>query len=135
MKIGRIQVCYISPKRSVVTDKNADSKRRLSRSRIINTLQISIMVLTAFILNIQKLYAKESSQDAMKKLDVAGETVLEILQKIGYWGAIFMAVWEGIGAIKEGDTNKILSIAVKYLLAYATLKGLPWAFDLIGNIF
>lgn len=122
MKLGKIKICYIPPKKK---------ENILKRSQLINTLKISTTILGAMMFDIQKIYAS----DTTFKLDRAGNQVLVILQRIGYWGALIMAFWEVIGCIKDGDVNRVWGIVVKYAMAYGTLFTLPWIFDLIGSIF
>lgn len=121
MKLGKVEIIYIPPKK----------KEKLTRSKLINTLKISSAVLALLIIDMQKLYANP----AMDKLDIAGRQIFDILQRIGYWAALLMAFWETIGAIKDGDVNKVWGITVKYAMGYATLYALPWIFDMISSIF
>ena len=123
-----IKIYYIPP-----VDKN-NYLKEVSELNAIKALKISTVLVGANVLNTKYIYANNLGE-SIKKLDKAGNQVLGILQRVGYWGALLMAFWEVIGAIKDGDVNKIWGIAVKYALAYGTLYTLPWVFDLISTIF
>lgn len=71
----------------------------------------------------------------MKKIDLAGFTILGICRRIGYWACIIMCVVEIIKALMHGDSKSITKIIAKYALGFGTLYFVPWLFDLIKTIF
>lgn len=85
---------------------------------------------TLFYLN-DKVYAA----DRLGKIDRAGNTILEIVRRIGYWICIIACVMDIVKCLMQGDTKSIAKTMLKYALAFAALYIFPWILDLIRGIF
>lgn len=83
------------------------------------------------------LYVNEvvNAADGLEKIDVAGNTMLGIVRKIGYWCCIIGCIIDIIKALMQGDTKSIAKIMMKYALAFGALYIFPWILDLIKSIF
>lgn len=83
------------------------------------------------------LYANEvvSAADPLGKIDTAGNTILGIVRRIGYWCCIIGCIIDIIKALMNGDTKSIAKIMMKYALAFGALYIFPWILDLIKSIF
>lgn len=134
MKLGNIHVCYISP--------NHSQRSRLNKFRFTeNNCKKAMLFASICLANANNLMASarpgtwENAQLNLAKVDAAGENLLTILTRIGYWVAIFMAIFEIIKHLKDGDTNGIWGVIVKYGMAFGSLFALPWVFDIIAGLF
>lgn len=76
-----------------------------------------------------------AAEDPMSKIDVAGNTILGIVRRIGYWCCIVGCIMDIIKALMQGDTKSIGKIMMKYALAFGALYVFPWILDLIKSIF
>lgn len=119
-----MKICYIAPKRS---NCNTNHYNYYGFSK-----RASFLIATC-IVNINILLAKEV--DPLKRMDEGGEEVLRVGQRIGYWVCILMCIFEIIKKVKDGDTNAIWGILVKYAIAYGSLFGVKWILDMIGGFF
>lgn len=72
---------------------------------------------------------------ATSKIDVAGNMFLGIVQGIGYWLCLIGCIMEILKCVMNGSSKDVGRIMLKYLLIFATLYLMPWAFDLIKGIF
>lgn len=83
------------------------------------------------------LYVNEivNAADPLGKIDVAGNTILGIVRKIGYWCCIIGCIIDIIKALMQGDTKSIAKIMMKYALAFGALYIFPWILDMIKSIF
>lgn len=72
----------------------------------------------------------------MTKIDVAGNMFLEIVKHAGYWIILLVAICNVIKTATATNNNSdIFKVIAKYILIYATLFILPWAFDLVEGVF
>ncbi|NEZ47230.1 hypothetical protein FDF74_08410 [Clostridium niameyense] len=78
---------------------------------------------------------KVSAAGDLEKIDRAGNTILSIARKIGYWICIVGCIIDIIKALMQGDTRSIAKIMMKYALAFTALYIFPWILDLIKGIF
>ncbi|APC82171.1 hypothetical protein [Clostridium botulinum] len=76
-----------------------------------------------------------SASGDLAKIDKAGNTILGIARKIGYWVCIIGCIIDIIRSLMQGDTKSIAKIMMKYALAFAALYIFPWMLDLIRSIF
>lgn len=79
--------------------------------------------------------ASAATKDPMAKVDIAGNTILNIVRRIGYWCCIMMCIVDVIKSLLQGDTKSIAKIMMKYAFAFAALYMFPWILDLIKSIF
>ncbi|MDU5111159.1 MAG: hypothetical protein E6248_11975 [Clostridium sp.] len=75
------------------------------------------------------------ASDAGNKINEAGSTILGIVQSIGYWLCIIGCVMEILKSLMNGSSKDVGKIIIKYLLIFGSLYLMPWAFDLIKEIF
>ncbi len=75
------------------------------------------------------------AEAAVSGLDKVGYTILVILQRLGYWGCLIGCFVEILKSLLSSGNKDIWKIFFKYLLIFAILYMLPWAFDLIREIF
>lgn len=76
-----------------------------------------------------------SATGDLGKIDKAGNTILGIVRKTGYWICIVGCIIDIIKSLMQGDTKSIAKIMMKYALAFAALYIFPWMLDLIKAIF
>lgn len=72
---------------------------------------------------------------AAAKIDSAGIMFFGILQSIGYWLCLIGCIMEILKSVMNGTSKDIGRVMLKYLLIFASLYLMPWAFDLIRGIF
>ncbi|GAA0735813.1 hypothetical protein [Clostridium oceanicum] len=76
-----------------------------------------------------------SAAGDLGKIDKAGNTILDIVRKIGYWCCIIGCIIDIVKSLMQGDTKSIGKIMMKYALAFTALYFFPWLLDLIKGIF
>lgn len=103
-------------------------ENELFKKSLISIGESSIMI----ILNANNCYAMAD----MTKIDVAGNMFLEIVKHAGYWIILIVAICNVIKTATTTNNNSdIFKVIAKYILIYATLFILPWAFDLVEGVF
>lgn len=103
-------------------------ENKLFKKSLISIGESSIMI----ILNANNCYAVAD----MSKIDVAGNMFLEIVKHAGYWIILIVAICNVIKTATTTNNNSdIFKVIAKYILIYATLFILPWAFDLVEGVF
>ena len=103
-------------------------ENELLKKSLISIGESSIMI----ILNANNCYAVAD----MSKIDVAGNMFLEIVKHAGYWIILIVAICNVIKTATTTNNNSdIFKVIAKYILIYATLFILPWAFDLVEGVF
>lgn len=103
--------------------KHINANNRLKKTAV-------FVIGSLFYIN-DKVYAV----DSFSKIDKAGNTILEVVRRIGYWCCIIGCIIDIIRALMQGDTKSIAKIMMKYALAFAALFIFPWILDLIKSIF
>lgn len=76
-----------------------------------------------------------AATDAIAKIDSAGNTFFGILQSIGYWLCLIGCIMEILKSVMNGSSKDIGKIMLKYILIFAALYLMPFAFNLIKEIF
>ena len=103
-------------------------ENELFKKSLISIGESSIMI----ILNANNCYAVAD----MSKIDVAGNMFLDIVKHAGYWIILIVAICNVIKTATTTNNNSdIFKVIAKYILIYATLFILPWAFDLVEGVF
>ena len=81
-------------------------------------------------------YANELNLERWKtNLDTKGNQILDIIQTVGYWIAIIAAAIDTIKNFKKQDIAGLFAVAFKYAALFGLLNGLPWFFELVGDLF
>lgn len=83
-------------------------------------------------------YASEVLADtsqAVAKINTAGNMFLSVFQTLGYWLCLIGCIMEILKGIMNGSSKDIGKVMLKYLLIFAALYLMPFAFDLIREIF
>ena len=73
--------------------------------------------------------------EALNNIDKIGYIFLSIFQKVGYWGCLLGCFVEILKSLMNTGTKDIWKIFMKYMVIFAILYLLPWAFDLIKETF
>ena len=68
-------------------------------------------------------------------IDKVGEQLLALMRKIGYWIFMILCGKDVIAKCMQGRRQEIGSVVALYLISFGTLYFLPWAFDLIQQLF
>lgn len=80
-----------------------------------------------------KVFADVS--EASAKINEAGIQILGVVQTIGYWLCIIFCLMEILKSIMNGSSKDVGKIMLKYTLIFASLYLMPFAFNLIKEIF
>lgn len=91
-------------------------------------------VFTLASLNYISVVSADTS-DAVAKINNAGNTFLSIFQTIGYWLCLIGCIMEVLKSVMNGSSKDVGKIMLKYLLIFASIYLMPWAFNLIKDIF
>lgn len=134
-----MQICVIYSNSTIDKFKNRQKKKYNANLELIAkhiNADTELKKKTVFILG-SLLYVNEvvGAADPFGKIDVAGNTILGIVRKIGYWCCIVGCIIDIIKALMQGDTRSIAKIMMKYALAFSALYIFPWILDLIKSIF
>lgn len=70
----------------------------------------------------------------VSKIDRLGQTLLTLVQSIGYWFCIIMAAKEILTSLMQNQAKEVGGIILKHILAFGGFYALPWAFDLIKDL-
>lgn len=100
-----------------------------------NRLKKMAVFVLGSLMYADNVHAAGNTVDAITKLNAAGNTLLGVMQTIGYWVALIMCIVEILKSLSAGDTKSIGRIIVKYLMAFAGIFVLKWLFDLIRLTF
>lgn len=76
-----------------------------------------------------------NTTDAVGRIDSAGNMFLGIVQSIGYWLCLIGCIMEILKSVMNGSSKDVGKIMMKYLLIFAALYLMPFAFNLIKDIF
>jgi hypothetical protein len=71
----------------------------------------------------------------LDKLDQAGNTLLTIAQKIGFWVVTIVCLYNLIQCATKGDKHQIGNIVITYTLLYAAMFFVPWILHFVEGIF
>ena len=71
----------------------------------------------------------------LDKLDNAGNTLLIICRRVGFWIVTIKAIYDIIQCAMKGDRHALGSTVLTYVIIYAAMYFVPWALRLIEVIF
>jgi len=106
----------------------------LKNNRLTKMVVVLIASINIILRNKMNSIAVEAVANG-KGIDVLGNKLLGLFQYYGHWVLLIMCVLECIKSGVNGDSKKILSIVVKFLLIYASLFLVPQLFDIITTSF
>ena len=89
------------------------------------TLKTVAMVTITIILNINTVGAAGVGIDAL------GNMLINLIRGYAYYILIIMSIVESIRAAVSGDSKKVLSIVMRYLLVFIMMYLIPQIFDSI----
>lgn len=72
---------------------------------------------------------------AVSKINSAGYMILSVAQSIGYWLCLVGCIIEILKSVMNGTSKDAGKIMMKYILYFAALYLMPFAFDMIRDIF
>ncbi len=82
------------------------------------------------------LYTNPAFADTgLEGVDVAGNRILGIVRRIGYWIILISCIYSIIGCVKEKDLKKLGNVIFFYLIVYAALFFVPYALRQVEGIF
>lgn len=93
-----------------------------------------ITVFTIASLNCMNTVYADTVQ-AVAKINSAGNTFLSIFQSIGYWLCLIGCIMEILKSVMNGSSKDVGKMMLKYILIFAALYLMPFAFNLIREIF
>ena len=128
---------FLAYERGEKTLKDIKEENQLESlaTRIINNDRLrKITVFTIASLNYISTVQADVVQ-ATGKIDNAGLMFFGILQTIGYWLCLLGCIMEILKNIMNGSSKDIGKVMLKYILVFATLYIMPFAFDLIKEVF
>lgn len=73
--------------------------------------------------------------EGIDKVDIAGNRILMIVRRIGYWVILIKAVYDVIGSIKNRDMKELGQVILFYLILYAALFFIPFALKQVEGVF
>lgn len=133
-----MQISYISPKEKYSSTNflKSQMKRELSKFKDEKTqIKLTSCVATIALANINT-YANTMNIETFKiRVNSKGNQILSLVQIIGYWIAIVAAAIDIIKNFRKQDIAGLFAVAFKYAALFGILKGLPWFFQLIGDLF
>lgn len=93
-----------------------------------------ITVFTIASLNCTSTVYADTAQ-AVSKINNAGNAFLTIFQSVGYWLCLIGCIMEILKSVMNGSSKDVGRIMLKYILIFAALYVMPFAFKLISEIF
>lgn len=100
-----------------------------SKIKLNKKLEKATIILIALVLNTKSVMA------AGKGIDPLGIKLLGLVRHWAYWILLIMCIVEVIRAGVGGDSKKILSIIMRYLLIFMSMYLVPELFDAIQTAF
>ena len=76
-----------------------------------------------------------SNIKGIEKLDVFGNTLLVLCQRIGFWIVVVKCIYDIIQCAIKGDRRALGTCILTYILIYASMFFVPWALRLVEGIF
>lgn len=92
------------------------------------------IVFTIAGLNYASLVLADTSA-AVGKINSAGYMILSVAQSIGYWLCLVGCIIEILKSVMNGTSKDAAKIMMKYILYFAALYLMPFAFNMIRDIF
>lgn len=134
MKNGEITLNEI--KKNHNNDYNIENfaSKVLKNNRLTKIVVFTLATANIILTRISNNISVETVSNG-KGIDVLGNKLLHLFQYYGHWILLIMCVLECIKSGINGDSKKILSIVVKFLLIYASLFLVPELFDIITTSF
>ena len=86
-------------------------------------------------MNIAKIVVLINENIDLSQVDVAGSSLLYIVQKFGYWSCIILCIIEIVKCLASKDANSITRAITKYVIAFGAVYFMPWLFDIIKSLF
>lgn len=103
--------------------------------RIINNDRLrKITVFTIASLNYMTTVQADATE-AIARIDSAGYMFFGIIQSIGYWLCLIGCIMEILKSVMNGSSKEVGKLMMKYILIFAALYLMPFAFNLIREIF
>ena len=104
-------------------------------TRIINNDRLrKITVFTIASLNYMTTVQADATE-AIARIDSAGYMFFGIIQSIGYWLCLIGCIMEILKSVMNGSSKEVGKLMMKYILIFAALYLMPFAFNLIREIF
>lgn len=107
--------------------KHYDTEDYITKIMSSKKMEKATIVFLAAILEAQKVYALSDG----KGIDHLGYVLINMIRQYAYYILIIMCILEVIRAVASGDSKKILSIIMKYLLVFIAMYLIPGLFDTI----
>ena len=73
--------------------------------------------------------------EAVARIDNAGLMFFGIIQSIGYWLCLIGCIMEILKSVMNGSSKEVGKLMMKYILIFAALYLMPFAFNLIREVF
>lgn len=96
-----------------------------------NKKVIFIFIMTVLLL----FYTSICFANGLEKIDSAGNKILTIFRRIGFWLILIKCIQELIQCAMSGATKNVSGIVMKYILIYGAFFFVPWALRLVEGIF
>ena len=103
----------------------------LKKNKKKNILLVTIIALT---IDLSK-FSSFALAPGMNAIDEAGQKILDLIRRVGYWIAIILCSKDVLKHCMRGHVESIGSVIAMYGLSFGVLYFLPWLFDLIKSIF
>lgn len=137
MRFAGIEVCYIPSTQRITTKDRQMLKGNYTK------LLATLSAMLTFVISQANVYASstdgpsydESLGLGLPKIAQAEELVLDYGFALGRLVCVVMCIFEIVKSIKNGDANAFWGIILKYAIALASFKLLPFIFDMIAGFF
>lgn len=127
MRFAGIEVCYI-PSTQRITTKSLKG----NYTKLLATLSAML----TFVMTQSNVYAySEELGKGLPRIADAEQLVLDYGFALGRLVCVIMAIFEIVKSIKDGDAHAFWGIIIKYAIALASFRLLPWVFDMIAAFF
>ena len=116
---------------------NAGKILRNKRTTRIVALLIAAAILTATT-GLDVTYAMDVATSAPvgpERLSALGSRFWSYVKVIARWACIISGGLEVLRNLNTGDVKGVWKVALKYVVAYAVVVGLPWIFSEVDQIF
>lgn len=130
MKFAGIEVCYIPAQNKIHTKDKPMLKGNYAK------LLATLSAMLTWVMAQSNVYAYDPALGrGLPKIADAEQLVLDYGFALGRLVCVVMCIFEIVKSIKNGDANAFWGIILKYAIALASFKLLPFIFDMIAAFF
>ena len=126
-----MQICYIKP---IKVNKEINFISNKEKQLLIKSYIIIVACLN-YISTQAKWLNEKKIKDLEEKVNLAGDSVIHVMQLVIYWMTMFFAIFDIIKTCKKQDIAGVVTIVLKYGSMMLAGYSMPFVWDFIRDLF